>query len=169
MSPRWEQTLEERFWAKVDKNGPGPDPKWGAEGRCWKWMAAHSPQGYSRFDGPEGDGNAHRASYILNVGPIPSGHYIDHICHNRGCINPEHLRPVTNKQNMENLTDLQKNNTSGYHGVHWDKSRQRWSARVKHNYQQINLGRFDLLEDAVEAVRLKRLELFTHNDLDRAA
>lgn len=61
---------------------------------CWEWRTArdYSPNVY----GP------HRRAYQLWVGPIPPGLEIDHTCHVRSCINPEHLRAVTHTENMRN-------------------------------------------------------------------
>ena len=38
--------------------------------------------------------------YELMVGPIPDGLVIDHVCNNRGCVRPDHLRPVTQRENI---------------------------------------------------------------------
>lgn len=59
---------------------------------------------------------AHRAAWIKAYGAIPKGMVIDHVCHNeavergeceggitcihRACINPEHLRLVTQRENV---------------------------------------------------------------------
>jgi hypothetical protein len=43
---------------------------------------------------------AHRFSYLKLVGPIPEGLQIDHLCRVRHCVNPDHLEPVTNKENI---------------------------------------------------------------------
>lgn len=149
-------TAEERFLAKVDKTDT-----------CWIWTAYKNGLGYGHFwlDGQLA--YAHRISYEFHVGPIPEGMHLDHTCHQPSCVNPEHLRPVTNKQNMENRSGAQPNNQSGVRGVHWHKRDRRWHARVRHNGKQLHLGYFTELEDAEEAVIAKRNELFTHNDVDR--
>jgi len=43
---------------------------------------------------------AHRISYELLKGDIPEGLDLDHLCRNRGCVNPDHLEPVTRKENL---------------------------------------------------------------------
>lgn len=43
---------------------------------------------------------AHRAVYEILVGKIPDGLQIDHLCRNRGCVNPLHLEPVTREENL---------------------------------------------------------------------
>jgi hypothetical protein len=42
---------------------------------------------------------AHRLAFIEQVGPIPDGFEIDHLCHNRGCVNTLHLQLATHKEN----------------------------------------------------------------------
>ena len=42
---------------------------------------------------------AHRAEFIKKIGPIPEGLEIDHLCHNRSCINVLHLKLATRKEN----------------------------------------------------------------------
>jgi len=65
---------------------------------CWLWTASRDPSGYGQ--GPGRAKKAHRVIYEMFVGPIPKGMVLDHICRQRGCVNPLHLRPVTNRQNL---------------------------------------------------------------------
>lgn len=96
------RTPEERFWPKVDKDGPLP--RWAPFlGPCWIWTGSRSGGGYGRFvvdtTRRESTG-AHRFSYELLVGPIPEGLQIDHLCRVRACCNPAHLEPVTTAENV---------------------------------------------------------------------
>lgn len=75
---------------------------------------------------------------------------VDHINRNQLDNRKVNLRVCTQLDNGKNLS-LKKNNTSGFSGVHWDKSRNKWVARVKVAYRGIHLGRYDTLEEAISA------------------
>ncbi|MGN6656407.1 MAG: HNH endonuclease [Rhodanobacter sp.] len=152
--------IEPRFWAKVVKGSPS---------ECWEWTGPKQPRGYGTFT-VAGSGTllAHRVSYELAVGPIPDGMFIDHMCHNRACVNPAHLHVVTRKQNNENLV-IRSDNKSGVRGVCWNKKLSKWKGSVRHNGHQTHVGYFDSIAEAEAAVIAKRNELFTNNLADRRA
>jgi len=83
-------TLKERLMAKVKV----------AENGCWERTVGVNNLGYStlRFQGKMYA--AHRAAYEVFIGPIPEGLQIDHLCRNRVCVNPDHLEPVTRRENL---------------------------------------------------------------------
>lgn len=89
----------DRFWEKVDKNGPIPDHR-PELGQCWVWQGSTNKDGYGRTWTPERQKGAHRASYELMIGPIPGDLDLDHLCRNRSCVNPTHLEPVTTRENI---------------------------------------------------------------------
>jgi len=150
--------LEDRFWAKVNKT----------EG-CWTWTAAADPNGYGQIKVQGRLVGAHRLSFMIAYGAIAEGLEVDHKCHNRSCVNPSHLRAATSKQNGENLAGAYSNSKSGVRGVSWHARDKKWRAEVGHGGQRVNLGYFASIQEAEAAVVAKRLELFTHNDMDRAA
>jgi hypothetical protein len=67
---------------------------------CWLWTGG-TRGGYGRLKLADyGMMEAHRASYEFHKGKIPEGLVLDHLCRNRSCINPEHLEPVTQLENI---------------------------------------------------------------------
>lgn len=80
---------EDRFWSKVDKRGPD---------ECWEWTATKTRKGYGQFNYEGRTQRAHRVAYMIAIGPIPR-ESLDHICRNRGCVNPSHLEPVSSREN----------------------------------------------------------------------
>jgi hypothetical protein len=75
-----------------------PEPNSG----CWIWTAALNRSGYGQFrlTGQRGTSSAHRVVYEAERGPIPNGMTLDHLCRNRCCVNPDHLEPVTHRENV---------------------------------------------------------------------
>lgn len=78
-----------RFMAKVNETDS-----------CWIWTAALDPYGYGRFWANGGMVLAHRWAYEHFVGPIPAGLVVDHLCSNPPCVNPAHLDPCTQAENV---------------------------------------------------------------------
>lgn len=67
---------------------------------CWEWTGAHTPQGYTRLCYAGNSRPAHRFAYLWLFGDIPDDFDLDHLCRNRGCVNPSHLEPVTRRENL---------------------------------------------------------------------
>lgn len=157
-SPTYEKSVEERFWEKVI---------W--DGDCWSWIGSKDGKGYGRLNIAKYLHPAHRWSYERLVGEIAEGMVIDHLCHNRACVRPDHLRQATIKQNTENLRGIRSDNTSGYHGVKFRKDTGKWVPEVTHNGELFRLGNHPLYELHVAGYKamMKRNELFTHNERDR--
>lgn len=90
-------SLEERFWAKVDKTST-----------CWIWTASCRKGGYGQFWNGSRLVQAHRFSYELEFGSIPHGWVIDHVwlrgCLDPRCVNPGHLEAVTRAENTRRGT-----------------------------------------------------------------
>lgn len=80
--------VSERFWMKVRKTPA-----------CWIWEASKDENGYGMFKDSRMH-RAHRWAYEHTVGPIPNGLVLDHLCRTPSCVNPAHLEPVTNDENL---------------------------------------------------------------------
>lgn len=95
--------LVERFWRKVNKNGPVPEYRPDL-GPCWLWTAGMARGGYGKFtvtkNGKKTHPVAHRVSYEWLVGSVPEDLQLDHLCRVRHCVNPRHLEPVTGRENV---------------------------------------------------------------------
>ena len=80
------------YWAKVTRT-PG----------CWIWTGAttcHPTHPYGRFRIGTDQYVAHRISWALHHGDVPAGRVIDHACGVTRCVNPDHLRPISQRDNV---------------------------------------------------------------------
>ena len=86
-----DETVAERFWAKVDKGGGNG---------CWLWTGARFENGYGQtcLDGRRA--RAHRVAYVLTHGAIPDDCRIYQNCANRLCCKPDHLLAQTVQDKM---------------------------------------------------------------------
>lgn len=70
------------------------------EGDCWVWTSSCRKDGYGQITFQQRHYAAHRLTYELMVGPIPQDKQLDHLCRIRRCVNPDHLQPVTQRENI---------------------------------------------------------------------
>ena len=83
-------TSEQRaFWSKVLKSE-----------YCWLWQGTILNNGYGQITINYQKYLVHRWAYTDQVGPIPEGLVLDHLCRNRRCVRPDHLETVTLKENV---------------------------------------------------------------------
>lgn len=91
----------ERFWSKVDKNGPFPAhcPELG---NCWLWIGAKTIGRYGNFKIKKQPYQAHRISFVVHAGRNPEpGMFILHKCDNMQCVRGDHLEENDHDTNME--------------------------------------------------------------------
>jgi hypothetical protein len=93
---------------------------------CWEYAKSRGGTSYRQVNLEENGKRvlryAHRVAYEALVGPIPQGLQLDHLCRNRMCVNPEHLEPVTARENLRRVFALITECPSG------------------HPYDEINMG-----------------------------
>jgi hypothetical protein len=75
--------VRERFFRKVEQPANGS--------ACWPWIASKKSDGYGHFFFGGRMDTAHRASWMLFRGPIPTGLFVLHKCDNPSCVNPDHF------------------------------------------------------------------------------
>lgn len=85
----------DQIMQRVDKSGD-----------CWLWTGYVNESGYGMYSTPAvlgvtRNGRAHCLVYELHRGEIPAGMVLDHLCRVRHCVNPDHLEPVTNQENIK--------------------------------------------------------------------
>lgn len=142
---------EDRFWAKVDKNGPTPDYAGWTLGCCWVWNASLTPAGYGRFSSDASRGNktfedAHHFSYRIHFGD-PGSLYVCHYCDLKPCVRPTHLWLGTATDNMQDAKakgHVRKRGETCPHGHLWTpeniyvNSRGSWVCRTCYPAQKSN-------------------------------
>lgn len=85
----------------MDSHAPeGYYPHWEEDEPCWLFAGSIDPKGYGTVFNNGKNLKAHRVMYESEIGEIPDGLIIDHLCRVRACINPAHMEVVDNATNV---------------------------------------------------------------------
>lgn len=115
---------------------------------CWLWARTITNHGYGlhfyTIDGKSKRISAHRLMYEQLVGAIPEGLVLDHLCRVRRCVNPEHLEPVTNVENI--ARGLVSRNSRPYckRGHKFTKENSQWRSSGNRFCRQCNRDRLKI-------------------------
>jgi hypothetical protein len=143
---RWNLTAEERFWAKVSV---------GSQEECWLCSGCLH-DGYPSFYHDGLADRAHRYSWLIHKGAIPTGMCVLHSCDNRRCVNPNHLWLGTRKENNEDRT--QKGRTAHNCGASHGRAKLTGSLvqQIRNDYQYASLSSLGR-QFGVSATQIQRI------------
>lgn len=127
----------------------------------WRWHV--SPKGYA-VRRPRVNGKRYTIHMHRLINDTPDHLQTDHINRDRLDNRRSNLRSVTNQENSLNK-GINKNNTSGYKGVSWDKTRGSWKAHITTGGAMINIGRYQTKDEARKARKEHEQLLSQHNSL----
>jgi len=129
-------------------------------------IAGYKSNGYIRITVNSNSYPAHRLAWLYVHGKLPTNQ-IDHINGVRDDNRMVNLRDVTQAENTKN-SKIASNNTSGFKGVEWVPSRNKWRALISSGGKKINVGSHACKIDAVIAVIKARREYGFHENHGRA-
>lgn len=117
-----------RFWAKVNKNGP-IQPHCPELGPCWEWMACLDTKGYGQLTiGGKFHQSAHRVSWQIHNGPIPSGMCVLHHCDCPSCLRISHLFLGTKAENIQDMFAKDRNRHATAYGERVRSAKLSWDS-----------------------------------------
>ena len=131
---------------------------------CWDWLSGKDGSGYGNIPTKTGMVRAHRVYYEWWYGKIPLGLHVDHICRNRSCVNPAHLRCVTRSANLRN-TPVRKKSKTGFKGV-YPNGRGMFFVTITVGSKAVYVGTFSSVVTAAHAYDHAVRQLFP-NDIRR--
>lgn len=95
------RALQDKLWF-----GCLPEPNSG----CWLWLGRLNAKGYGTIFANGGHVLAHRLSFQVFKGSVPTKKCVLHMCDVRCCVNPEHLYLGTQFENMNDMESRGRGN-----------------------------------------------------------
>lgn len=139
-----------------------------AESGCTEWQGGVNDAGYGILCADNSRIRAHRAAWEAhNEREVPDGMVVDHICGNRKCVKPDHLRVVDRALNTQYRVVENKNNSTGHRGVILDKRYNTYSAEVMAHGKRYRKSGFKTPEDAATQAAKWRQELHALGDFKK--
>lgn len=150
-------TAAHKHWGRVDASTVDV---------CWEWLGPVSHKGgyaMTRHDGK--NIGAHRLSWILTRGPIPSGLVVRHVCDNPRCCNPCHLDIGTHYDNVQDMINRGRRVASAARGVRNCKAKltDNEVRRIRAEYAEGNTStiklakRYGVSQGLISQIVLKRI------------
>lgn len=127
---------------------------------CWMWTASRDGCGYGMAWWMGRTVRAHRLTYHLLADSsfevfgqkATERQVVDHLCRNTACVNPSHLRIVSNRENTcAGLLGVLGDHSSSALGVHWNERARKWEAQTRVDGRSFYLGVFTAEIDAARA------------------
>ena len=142
-NPRKAEAVEEALRLRTERQGD-----------CLVWTGSKVSKGYGSINSAGRALSAHRAAWELAHGPVPAGLVVDHICHNRACVEVTHLRLATLEENRRNLAGALSTNRLGI------RNARRRRGRIEVRVLREHVGFADTEEEAIALAATSRLEKF---------
>jgi hypothetical protein len=140
-------------WKRRENPTRGWNARYAGKEAGWEGV-----RGYRHIHIGDKDYLAHRLAWLLTYGRWPEGD-TDHINCDKADNRIDNLREATRSENSANRPPP-AHNRSGFKGVHFDKSRQKWMAFIRKDWRVRNLGRYATKEEAVAVRRAAELEIY---------
>ncbi|MGH2465391.1 MAG: HNH endonuclease [Candidatus Limnocylindrales bacterium] len=145
---------DQRFLAHVDLTAVG----------CWEWQGTRHPDGYGVVRIGSTGVPAHRVSWFLTYGPIPTGQWVLHHCDNPPCVRPDHLFLGDQAANMRDAHEKGRMHPGEAHGRHKLTEAEVLDIRIRYRaggVRQIDLAaEFNVNRTTISAI--VRRQLWAH-------